>query len=62
MNMPLKPKYGTVSQLLLQLVVVELFRCHHQFKVSKSLAQKVVYKLSMHLRRLLNPMENNSDD
>ena len=32
MNTPFKPKYGTVSQLLLQLVVVELFRCHHLFK------------------------------
>ena len=32
MNTPFKPKYGTVSQLLLQLVVVELFCCHHLFK------------------------------
>ena len=31
-------------------------------KVNNSLAQKVVYKFSMHLRRLLYPMENNSED
>ena len=65
MNTPLEPKYVTglnyfCNWLWLSCFVVTI--CLKRYEVNNSLAQKDIYKLNMHLRQLLHPMENNSDD